>query len=325
VNPFDYVHEPEEKLLRDYVPRAQGTYDASDVETAAWNIVQNEASVKNAVLFFSQIKKEHPDTKDQDKELQEFYSLKGTYHPIVTIGACATTGKTDADYYDTPRKPMVLSDKNSFALDVSTYLHEMMHYIDIWYNSEAAIKYGKERTNEEDIDTKQSNEAEMKKGITPSTSDDLTEEEQISALSESLTATVDQIIIDMQQKYPQPNEHLRVPELRTKYYKWLNKEEASAEWKKLSGTQQQEKIDEHLAKVKKEQMKKPLKYYGFKLGQGKRWGLKMKKGQLSGTGMELGFAYEKAAYGFYDPKTKNKDWAVGFNKKFEEKYFKYLE
>ena len=41
---------------------------------------------------------------------------------------------------------------------------------------------------------------------------------------------------------------------------------------------------------------------------------------LKGTGVELGYAFEKDAYGFFDEDQEKGEWAENFNLKFEEKF-----
>ena len=47
--------------------------------------------------------------------------------------------------------------------------------------------------------------------------------------------------------------------------------------------------------------------------------------KLIGNRIDPGFAFEKAAYGFYDPGQAKGEWAKDFVNKFEKKYCNYLQ
>jgi hypothetical protein len=179
----------------------------------------------------------------------------------------------------------------------------MTHYTDIWYSSMSAQIRGKKRPR-----------AERESGLPQVDKTDPGKKEQISAMEESLTATIEQILIDMQKTNPQPNEHIRVEGVpagtgeRALYKQASSKKGFNA--------------DLYVNK-----RRKALK--NIAAGPGgiyEAWGSKVNKaGEITGTGLELGFAFEKAAYGFYSPQQKKGEWAVGFHDKFEKKYCKYLQ
>jgi hypothetical protein len=261
-------------------------YDEGDVANAAWNIVQNEQSVKNAFLFFSQIKK-----MDKSKWEEELANLfVGKYKPRIRIKHIKTAGGTREQPGPRKHKKIKLASATSFSVAVSSYLHEMAHYADIWYSSLAARMEGKNRPSVE------------KKGIHSSEKSDASWTEQKEALGEGVTAKIDQILIDLQQSIPQRNEDPRVPELRSQYQK----------------AQKDPKFDrdKHLKDVRTVLLKAAVGAY-------RDYGSSRKGEKFSATGIELGFAFEKAAYGFSG--SKKGEWAVGFNDKFEAKYCKYLQ
>jgi hypothetical protein len=271
------------------------TYDLQDIRDAAWDLLQGEKSVMEAFLFYTRFDKLDPSI--QQRELKNIFNQAGSYSPDLSFPpTLATTGNTpEPDDEKTDKamhKPMFLNRLSSFPLAVSTYLHEMVHYADIWYSSEAAAiedKYrkGKERTRG------------MRKGA-------LTKDEQVSALSESVQATIEKILLDMQQSTPQPDEHpSQAPKKRKEY--------------QLASSRVGFNRDAFIEKVKTDLRAEGANLYAD-------WKAKIDPaGEITAKRIELGFAFEKTAYGFYSPGQKKGEWAVDFIKKFENKYGKYLQ
>jgi hypothetical protein len=271
------------------------TYNKQDIRNAAWDLLQNEKSVMEAFLFYTQFNKLDPSIQQQ--ELRNIFDQAGSYSPDLDFKpSLATTGSTPEPVDDRTdqamHKPMYLNPLSSFPLAVSTYLHEMVHYADIWYSSEAAAIEGKYRKGKERT-------RGMRKGA-------LTKHEQVNAMSESVQATIEKILLDMQQPTPQPDEHpSQAPEKRKEY--------------QLASSRAGFNRDAFIEKVRKDLRAEGTGIYAD-------WRAKIDPaGEITAKGIELGFAFEKTAYGFYSPGQKKGEWAVDFIKKFESKYGKYLQ
>jgi hypothetical protein len=271
------------------------TYDKQDIRDAAWNLLQKEKSVMEAFLFYTQFNKLDPSIQQQ--ELKNIFDQAGSYSPVLDLDPnLPTTGSTpepvDEKTDEAMHKPMSLNRLSSFPLAVSTYLHEMVHYADIWYSSAAAAiedkqQKGKERTRG------------MRKGA-------LTKDEQVGALSESVQATIEKILLDMQQPTPQPDEHPSLAPKKRKEYQ-------------LASSRAGFNRDAFIEKARKDLRAEGTDLYAD-------WRAKIgPAGEITAKGIELGFAFEKTAYGFYSPGQKKGEWAVDFIKKFANKYGQYLQ
>jgi Domain of unknown function (DUF4157) len=272
-------------------------YDESDVQHTAWQIVQGEKSVADAYIFYGRMK---GDESENRKELKRFFA--GGFQPRVTIEEMDKSGETPDEKGLKKHKEMYLNAAHSFFSAVATYLHEMSHYIDIWYSSNAAKM--------KDIFSKKDRhqpEAERKRGIAKGKTNMPDKPEQVSAFQESLTAIIEQILIDMKKPDAVTDEHHLTPKYRRKYY---------------TDKQKTGFVEADFVKEKRiELAKRAADLY-------KPWGAKADEntGEITATGIELGYAFEKTAYGFYDPNnTQGKgEWAVGFIEKFKEKFCKYF-
>lgn len=278
-------------------------YRSKHVQEAAYNIIKSDSKIMDAMIFLGQIKTNDPTggiNKWRDELMLFFEDGPNSRKPDLTVMELDYQGETPESNInmEEPHQEMFVNSKNEFSVSVSTYLHEMNHYIDMWYNSKAAQKIlGKKRP-----------EAEKQSGIKPVEPHDITEAEQLAAIPEYLNALLEQIMIDMKQKKKQPNEHWTVPDLRDDYKQWLKNPGGKTE-------------ADFILEKKKDLVKKMKSTYG-------RWGLTGGPGTLTATGVEQGYAFEKAAYGFTEladqqgvDKTK---WAGNFNSNFEKRFYMYL-
>ncbi len=300
----------------------RGQFDSDDVKRSAWLILKDNPSIQRAYIFLHKIDVDFPDAKDQLAELYKFFDvddpIKGPYVPNLGIKTFTAKDGGNATGYtpetntalSIPNQNVSLNDVNNESVAISTYLHEMNHYIDQWYHSSAAKSYSRYRDQETEYGT----------GVAPKQSGDLTEAEQVSALSEYEEINLNQIIADMQLPALRSGEHPAVKDLRKAYQDLVT----STEFLALKIDDQiQAKAD--FVKDAQKDVKGQIKdAYGRTLFR-KRWNMKTRKGKFTNTGIELGFAFEKMAYGFYDQQLKNADWADNFNAKFETKYCKYFQ
>jgi hypothetical protein len=266
-------------------------YTTENIKTAAWNIIQHETSVKNAFLFYSKIMHNFPKS-EWDAELEKFF--KGEYSARVKLRRnLGTSGATPVRQGGRKHKVTKINARSDFALAVATYLHEMVHYADIVYSSRAPKK--KHRRNP----AEGTSGIGLPAGSGQAGAKHLSKSEQISARTESIDATIEQILKDMQSPAPRPNEHPR------------------------------------LARREREQFFKAKQASGFDLVKY----LADRRAELHGQAdaiyedwadptenlLELGFAFDKEAYGFYyDPKQKE-SWAEQFMGKFEVLFDEYLQ
>ena len=261
-------------------------YNREDIKNAAWNILQNETRVRNAFLFYSQLNK--LPASEQDAELARFFT--GEYSARLKLKRnLGTTGATDEETGEEMHKITTVNARNHFGRAVSTYLHEMVHYIDIWYSSEAAANEGKKRKG-----------AERTEGIDPLSKGDLSKPAQKSALPEALDVIIERILTDMQQASPHPNEH---PSLAREERKLFFKAQ------RQKGFDLKKHIDDRRTDLYKRANEVVYKDW-------------MKPG--GGNTVELGYAFEKAAYGFADTSQPG-EWFNGFDAKFEILFEDYLQ
>jgi hypothetical protein len=282
---------------------------AADVQKTAWAIVQSDSQVRHTYEFLHMIERDGKQ-EERDKVLDDFFE-GGDKKPALSIIDTDSSGGTPEDFTTKQHKSIYLNDQNSFTVNVATYLHELNHYIDIWYNSEAAGDSYKARQ-------------EMEKGIEPeeaTKTTDLSKTEQTDALGESLNATINQIILEMQRP-PRPNDHPRVegePKRTKGKYKGLRFRKSYDTWA-ADTDPKKETYDEFINGVRKELAKAAIgrKLYG-------PWGAKKNAANeiTETTRIEMGFAFEKMAYGFNTGE--HGEWAVDLIQKFEEKYFTFLE
>lgn len=299
-----------------------GQFNSDDVKKSAWLILQSDPAVQRAFIFLHKIDIDFPDAKDQLTELYKFFDVddkaKGPYVPKLSIRKFDpvtegnTTGATPESnkILAVPGQQVNLNIVNNESVAISTYLHEMNHYIDQWYNSKAAKTYGRSRNSE----------TEFSKGVAPRQAGDLSETEQVSALSEFEEENVKQIIADMQLPKARSGEHPAVDGLRKEYQDFVTGKEYLA----MKADDQKKALDEFVAEARMNVQDQVGVAYGRTLFR-KRWALKVKKGKFRNSGIEMGFAFEKMAYGFYDQQKKNADWAANFNAKFEAKYCQYFQ
>ena len=278
-------------------------YDETDVENAAYKILNSDPKIKDAMIFLGKIKTTNPSgtRAEWEAELEKF--LTGDRKPDMKVKRYKFQGGTPDSNKDMAKthQKMFINKKNEFSVSVSTYLHEMNHYIDTWYNSVAA-KIAKTHRSE----------SEMKSGIKPVEAQDITEEQQRQALPEYLNALVDQLINGMQTTKTQPNEHWMVPELRKSYKKW----------KRHPRGQSKSDFIKEKRKYIMDKMTAPEAY--------SRWGITQKSGKFDKSkGVEQGYAFEKAAYGFVElSKQQGVDvqkWSGNFNENFEKRFWRYLQ
>ncbi|MGZ4159073.1 MAG: eCIS core domain-containing protein [Bacteroidia bacterium] len=289
----------------------------ADVKAAANAILKDNPRIKSVIMFLGKIKTQNPSGTWQDWETELEKFLTGPYTPDLTIGPDETTGGTPKKNAKSSElhQPMHLNELNSFSVHVATYLHELNHYIDMWYSSPVAKNLGIQRPG-----------SEFGKGIKPvsvnqkiTTTDrngnpieailnDPTESDQVEALPEYITALAEQILRDMQEPTPQPNEHWLVPDLRAE----------------LAAKPKRESLDEFIAEKRADIYDIGIGLYGKK----KEWHLQNNNG-LTAEGVEQGYAFEKAAYGFTElagqqnvPISK---WAGNFNSNFEKMFWQYLQ
>jgi hypothetical protein len=262
-------------------------YNSDDIRNAAWNIIQNKPRVRDAFLFYSRIKQSLP-ASEWNAELARFFT--GEYSAKLKLKRnLGTTGSTPEETGEETHKITKVNARNHFGRAVSTYLHEMVHYADIWYSSDAAANEGKKRKS-----------AERSEGIEPLSKDDLSKSAQKSALPEALDAIIERILIDMQQAKPHPNEH---PSLARKERKLFFKA------KKQKSFDLKKHIDDRRIDLYKRANEVVYKDW-------------MKPG--GGNTLELGYAFEKAAYGFAETKQPG-EWFDSFDAKFEILFEDYLQ
>jgi len=307
--PVDYK-QPELKL-----PQAERTYQdfkryetagksddkiLADVQKRAWEIVQSDANVSHAFQFLHKMKRGEKQA-ERDKELARFFE-GGDYKPVLIFKAMNTVGATDEQPGDEKNKIIKLNKKDSFTLMVYTYLHEMNHYMDIWYTSEAAKNEHKHKTRKE-----------RRGGIRPEKDSDLSKQEQQAAMVEGLNATIEEIIMEMKRP-AQPNDHPRVESMKDKAgHSFRDRYNI---WKQAPGSKTEADFDEEI----RNELKTPA------VDAYSDWGLDVNsKNELQGSGLEMGFAFEKMAYGFYVPGQQPGEWAKDVPNKFEKKYWTYLE
>lgn len=304
--------EPE-VTIDNYKNKTGTSYTTGDVQQAAWNILQNDALVEDTYLHLSGIKANTPETDWYD-ELHEFFRYPGgKYLPELSKAKMDTSGYTISEYGPSLNKKIKLNIDNTFSFSVATYMHEMMHYIDTWYASTAAKTINKQRTEEEmgeGVEQYKSSATENKSGYV-----DMTKEDQREAAGESMMATIAGILEDMQSPTKLHNEHPRTAAKR----KELEDETINSKnWSKKNSEQQAKIKQKAIDKIEKDLVKAGKNLY-------KDWGSSKKGGVISTKGAELGFAFEKAAYGFYDPaQHTSNEWAVDIMDKFEAKYWKYF-
>jgi hypothetical protein len=273
------------------------SYTAEDIKTAAWNIIQHEARVRNAFLFYSQIMHNFPES-EWDAELEKFF--QGEHSAKVKLRRnLRTSGATPSRYGWRKHKVTRINSRSDFALAVATYLHEMTHYADIWYSSRAPKKKhrreGAEWTAGIDLPSADKLAAPGQKGVKH-----LSKDEQTSARIEATDETIEQILKDMQSPVPWPHEHPRLAHRERKRF---------FRAKRKSGFN----LDAYLAGRKAKLRSRADNQY-------EAW----RDPETGNNLLELGFAFDKEAYGFdYDPKQK-KNWAEQFMGKFEVLFDDYL-
>ncbi len=273
------------------------SYTAEDIKTAAWNIIQHEASVRNAFLFYSQIMHNFPEL-EWNAELEKFF--QGEHSAKVKLRRnLRTSGATPSRYGGRKHKVTKINSRSDFSLAVATYLHEMTHYADIWYSSRAPNKKhrreGAEWTAGVDLPSADKLAAPGQKGVKH-----LSKDEQTSARIESTNATIEQILKDMQSPVPRPHEHPRLAHRERKRF---------FRAKRKSGFD----LDKYLVGRRAKLRSRADEVY-------EAW----RDPETGDNLLELGFAFDKEAYGFhYDPKQKA-NWAEQFMGKFEVLFDDYL-
>jgi hypothetical protein len=257
-------------------------WEESKVKAAAWKIVNAWPQVKSALLIYGGIgsKKIVPEG-EQNAELEKFFN-SGPYEPRIESLSGDGSAETPPQSGKEPHQVIQINPRLSFSVAVSRYLHEMNHYMDKYYNGETVP-----------VDLKK-DQAEGTGGIANDTL--LSEDEQLNSFGEFMNPLIERILSDMQND-PVPNEHPRVAALRAEF----------------RSPDRLEKNDKKFISAKRKALRDDavIKYEAW--GATKELG-----GNLFSTGVELGFAFDKAAHGFFEAgKT---DWAHNFDTKFEEKY-----
>jgi len=281
-------------------------FTLDDVRDAGWNIVNNDQTVNRAFLLYSQIRDVmkarriagDQDT-DQQKELARFF--KGEYSALVLNEKNpALAGETSRKQAGAAmHKQLHVNQSESFATAVMTYLHEMVHYANIWYSSTAARKFGKRTPT-----------AEQKSGIEPADDDltkdeqpNLTKGEQLSALPEYARSTIAPFISQLLGP-ASPDES---PALK-KERKRLEKAKAK----------KGDKFD--LAKYLKRFESRRLFNFDQHYAGWQKNTENVAPGEGGAYGLEAGYAFEKQAYGF----AATGDWTTDLEKKFIAKFCDYL-
>lgn len=293
------------------VTPAQAKYrkvtDPEMIKSAAYTITQNDGRVKNAFQFFSRIKEKIPEQAERDKELFTFFTGANERNPAITIDpALPYQGLTNADAVQ--QQQIKISGNLSYPLAVYTFMHELNHYMGMWYASKEARQENVRRANKETKAVKQINTTDdPAHGIYR----DLNKAEQLSASDEGSTATVDTIMRQVAQTEEPLYPHPRTAEQRKIYKEWIERN-TSPEGVPPSETDKQAKLHE---------IRLGLLYAAADTYSD--WGMMVDEDAMKlygSTGVELGSAFEKQAFGFYDPAKKNDDWAINAPGKFEEKY-----
>lgn len=269
---------------------SETTLDEAKVKTAAWKIIDGYPKVKNALMFYGGISSKNiVEEGKRDAELKKF-SVGGANDPIVSFDTDHMANTDPTQTGAELRKKIQINPNISFSVAVSRFLHELTHYIDLWYSSDAAGTLKKDRAEG------------MSSGV-EGIGGSLSVPEQLDAFGEYINPMVEQMLIDMQATTPVAFEHPKVPTLRKEL----------ADWKALpenSGKDQKEFV-----KLKRKALRDDIKE------SYKTWEVKKdvtQGGALYSMGVELGYAFDKAAHGFFE--THKEDWAKGFDKRFEETY-----
>jgi hypothetical protein len=288
-------------------------FDPDMIQTAAKAIVDSDPKVRKTLIFYTPIN-DLPKGTDKVVELEKF--LSGINKPILTTPTGMTLqGETPSasSKSTAPSLGMHINPTLNYPVAVSVYLHELNHYINIWYSTAAA---GSQKVK---------NNAEGGLGIERYLNySHLSKGKQINALGEVLNYRVElimsQVIQDEEPENPQPQTADLRKEyqdwLKKDYTDWLTKKEKTKAWQKLSPKKQEK---EKLVKIETEKQKIHDKIVKLATKAYKNWGaIANKKGKISTTGVELGFAYEKEAYSFN--KKEKKNWVKNFNDNFEKQY-----
>ncbi|MFL5762373.1 MAG: DUF4157 domain-containing protein [Bacteroidia bacterium] len=304
-NDLGPVYQPDEGY-KTY--KEKTNYNERDIQEAAKNILESDPAVMNAFIYVQKIHELFPDRKVQEEEVNKFFRASFSLRrPNLKItDAILSTGRTDCARGDTPKEIMIKKGI-SFSVAVATYLHEMNHYMDFWFSRDSAKN--KRAPAEAGRGTKQ----------IPGYA---SEGEQLSALPEYLTTLIEQIIIDMKLDTPRQDEHWTVEGSKTP--KIVGKREEYKSWKAAPGPKK--KLAEFEDQVRNELRISILDLYG----PTKEWKLQNNAGVLEkNTGVELGFSFEKIAYGFTDlaadQGVDSKKWAGNFDSNFEKKYYAFLK
>jgi hypothetical protein len=324
-------------------------YDESKVRAAGEKILKSDPKIMNAMIFLAKIKTTDPNGgwAAWEKELNEFITDGGSRRPIVEITDIPFTGLTPKGNkkMKEPHQEIKLSKHNDFSVAVATYLHELNHYIDTWYSSKAAKKdktvnkrdqserfYGIDQVDD-DTEYKFDQNSTFGKQTVKLT--DPTKEDQRNAMPEYFNALLEQILIDLKMPEPQPNEHWTIEDDNFKFRE---------NYKKLGDTPTQNQLDEFFNGVTGDKTQPGViaMVLGAMAGTYFEWGLQIDlndpgKLKLSETdqygvpdlGVEQGFAFEKAAFGFVNlaahQGVSEDKWGGNFQSNFEKKFWMYLK